>query len=116
VFNVAYPPLPGAPSTACGHGVGVLISEFVGRLDRPLMQKFIDRGTSVQPVDVGSSPGLWVSGEPHEVAYLGPNGSLITDSLRLSANALLWQRGAVTLRVETALPLDRALAIARSMG
>ena len=117
VLNLVYPAAPGAPpaETVGGHGVHVLVSEFVGRIDRPFMQKFIDHGTLVESVTVGPVPGLWVSGEPHEVAYVTSSGSMITDSLRLSANALLWQHGELTLRLETAQPLDMALAIARSM-
>ncbi len=113
-LNLVYPPA-GAASGPGRQGVWALITEFVGRVDRPFMQKFVGRGTSVRPMEVGRFPGLWVSGEPHEVAYVASDGSLITDSLRLSANALLWQHGDLTLRVETAMPLDRALPIARSM-
>ena len=36
-------------------------------------------------------------------------------SLRLSGDVLLWQRGEVTLRLESSMAKDRAIAIAASM-
>jgi hypothetical protein len=113
--NLVYPAPGGTPTPGTSDAVGVLITEFVGRVDRPFLQKFIDQGTTVQHVRLGSWDALWISGEPHQVAYVASDGSLVTESLRLSGNALLWERGDLTLRLETVLPLERARAIAASM-
>jgi hypothetical protein len=39
---------------------------------------------------------------------------VIIDELRLSDNVLLWERGSVTMRLESALGRDDSLRIARS--
>ena len=106
--NLVYPAGPGIPAVGSSHA-GILITEFVGRVDRPFMQKFVDQGATVEHVTVGGRPGLWISGGPHEVAYVTAGGHLVLDSLRLSAQALLWQRGDVTLRMESMLPRDALL-------
>jgi hypothetical protein len=99
-----------------GDGPGrVLVTEFVGRVDQDFLHKYIDAGTQVQQVAVDGTTGLWVSGEPHMIAYVDRDGRLIFSTLRPSGHALLWQRGGVTIRLETGLSRDRALAIAESM-
>jgi hypothetical protein len=93
----------------------VLITQFVGRVDQDFLHKYIDAGSQVQEVRVGDANGLWVSGEPHMIAYVDRDGRVIFDTLRPSGFALLWQRGDVTVRLETGLSKDRAIAIAESM-
>ncbi len=95
-------------------GVGVLLTEFVGHVHQTYIEKYLQDATGVQRVSVGGRPGVWISGGVHEVAYVDAEGNLIDDSLRISGNALLWQRGPLTLRLETVADLDRALAIAES--
>ena len=51
----------------------------------------------------------------HGLAYIGPDGEYRSSTLRLSGNALLWEQGAVTLRLESELQLDQALRIAGSI-
>jgi hypothetical protein len=99
---------PGGPDRA-------LITEFVGRIDQNFLHKYIDAGTQVQEARVDGTTGLWVSGEPHTIAYVDRDGRVIFSSLRPSGHALLWQREEVTLRLETGLSMARAIAIAESM-
>jgi hypothetical protein len=112
--NLVYPAGPGIPGEGAS-GVGVLITEFVGRVDRQFIDKFAKYTNDVQEVRVGGSPGVWIAGGTHEVAYIDADGRVLNDTLRLSGSALLWRHGEVTLRLETLLPLDRALAIAESV-
>jgi len=70
---------------------------------------------SIEAVTVNGSPGFWVTGQPHEILYLDPNGTPIPNSVRLSGNVLLWQQGDVTLRIESALTKAEALRIADSV-
>jgi hypothetical protein len=56
-----------------------------------------------------------VAGAPHEVFYLDDDGNVLADTARLAENTLLWQRGAVTYRIEGAETLEEALEGARSM-
>ncbi len=94
----------------------LLVSEFRGDTNPSLIGKQAGPGTSIEPVTVGDGqPGFWVSGEPHEFMYLGPDGAPRVDTIRLAANALLWQDGPLTLRIEGDVTKDRALELARAL-
>jgi hypothetical protein len=112
--SFVYPPGPELPAVGTS-GVGMLLTEFRGRVDREFIEKFIAAGTSIQTVSVDGAPGYWISGGVHEIVYLDPDSVPISSTLRLAGNVLLWQRGDVTLRIESTLSLDQALAIARSV-
>ncbi len=51
-------------------------------------------------------------GAPHLFAYMDGENLVRWDTLRLTGNVLLWNRGGLTLRLETALPKDAAARIA----
>jgi hypothetical protein len=87
-----------------------LLSEFSGDLYRPGLEKF-SLGATLRPVTVGGGRGFWVEGA-HAVAYLDRNGNVIADDLRLAGNVLLWERGGLTLRIESVLGERDALALA----
>ena len=88
----------------------VLLTQFRGDVaDELLFTKFAGPGVTVerQPVEDGTN-GLWVEGL-HEVAVRTPDGDVAIDRLRLSDDALLWERDGRTFRIET--PLGRAEAV-----
>jgi len=51
-----------------------------------------------------------------EEFFLDRGGRPIPETVRLAGNVLVWQQGDVLIRSESALPLDRALRIAQSVG
>lgn len=102
---------PGAP----GVEAAVLVTEFPGRIEEGYFQKGIGPDTTVVPVTVAGHAGFWVSGQPHELLYIGPDGSVETDSIRLVGNVLAWTVGDLTIRIEGAPDLGAALRIAASM-
>ena len=112
--TLVYPSSTGRPSIGTS-GIGLALLEFEGRYTRPLVEKFVLPGASVQDVDVGGSPGFWVSGAPHEFAFVGPDGLIRSSTLRLSGNALLWEEGGVTLRLESELAEARGVRIGGSV-
>ena len=61
----------------------------------------------VEYVQVRGEPGIWI-GARHAL-YL-PGGPPVA-----AGRALIWQHGPVTLRLEAAVDLERALAIAQSV-
>jgi hypothetical protein len=82
----------------------------------PSMTKsFASRGTSVTSVTVGGNEGLWLSGDAHEVAEVGPDGEEVDETRRQAGNVLLWVDDGVTYRIEGLDSLDDALAIAASI-
>jgi hypothetical protein len=107
----ARPGIPAAEAT----GVGLIIGEFRGRADADFYKKISVGGASVQFVRVNGEPGYWIEGH-HEVSYLDPEGRRIVDTTRVADNVLVWEHGAITLRLESVLTLEDALEIARSFG
>ena len=70
--------------------------------------------THVQELVLNGYPAYWVSGEPHVLGYVGRNGNPRPVELYLAGNALIWQRGELTMRLEGRLSRADALRIARS--
>lgn len=94
----------------------LLVSEFRGDTNPELISKGAGPGTSIEPVTVsGGYRGFWVAGAPHEFMFLGPDGEPRFDTVRLAGNALLWQRGRLTLRIEGAITKERALELAATL-
>lgn len=115
IVTVVYAPGTTLPATAVD-GVGALLSQFRGSVDRQLFRKIAGPDTIVEPITVGGHDGLWVSGPDHQVAYTAPDGKFVVDSNRLSANTLLWENGAVTFRLETSLAKADAIALAETIA
>jgi hypothetical protein len=104
--SVVYVARPGLPASAAG--VGALLDEIDGD-QVPFIQKLVGGGVPIVRVDVDGARGFFIAGR-HAV-YL-------PDELkpRLAGNTLLWVRGGVTYRLETALGVKAALRLARSVG
>ena len=112
IVTLLYRPRPDVPE-ARATAAGLLVFEFEGTFNRATMEKFAPP-TQVRDVLVDEYPGFWVSGV-HEIAFRNANGNFEPATLRLSDSALLWQIGAVTLRLESGLSLERSLDVARSL-
>jgi hypothetical protein len=110
--TLVYRPRQGLPETSVGD-VGMLLSQFQGSFSRSSIDKFV-RQDQVHAVTVGGEPGFWIEGA-HEVGYVDSGGNLTPDTVRLSGSALLWQIGSVTLRLESALPLEGAIRLAETV-
>jgi hypothetical protein len=93
---------------------GLLLTQFRGDLSPDLVGKFIGPNTGTRRVRVQGSPGFWIEGR-HAFAYRDASGLIRTEELRRAESALLWTRGRVLMRLEAALPLQRALEIARGV-
>jgi hypothetical protein len=105
---------PSLPATL-EPSVGLLLSQFDGRLDKGFFSKAISGGTTVEPVRVNRREAFWVSGDPHFFFYTGRDGQFVEDDRRWVGDALLWSDGTYTYRLETSLRRDEAIRIAESM-
>jgi hypothetical protein len=92
----------------------VLIIEFRAAAI-PFIFKLIGPGTRAQPVRVNGGPGVYLSGALHVVIFQDSNGQLHTDRVRLAGNVLIWQQGALTVRIEGTHALTQALDVAGSL-
>ena len=93
----------------------LLLTQFRGTQVDRFAHKAAGRGTTVEAVRVGRRPGLWISGAPHSFVYVDERGRPAFEPLRLARNALIWESGGLTLRLEADISLDEALRIARSV-
>jgi hypothetical protein len=111
--NLVYRPRAGFPGGFDGH-VGLLLSEYGGAA-KPYFVKYVDEHVPLSRIIVaGRWPGLYFPGT-QEVYVRDQSGLVHTEQPRLSAPSLVWERGAVTYRLEANISRARALAIAASL-
>jgi hypothetical protein len=99
------PALPG--STA-----GLYLSVFGSEADA-MLQKMI-RQVQVEQVEVGDRPGVWI-GTEHGTVLFGPDGRPDYGTERLAGPTLLVDKGGFTVRIESRLSRDDAIALAESL-
>jgi hypothetical protein len=114
LVTLVWGPGPSLPGTA-DPGIGLVLVELRATVDQDYIDKLVFSGTSVERIDVEGAPGYWISGDRHEIGYLGPGGERVQDSVRVAGNTLLWTAEGVTYRLEAELTLDQALDLARSL-
>ena len=94
-----------------------LLTEFLGEIQPDAFQKLVGGGTIVEPVKVGQADGWWIAGAPHELilSIRDPDGQTRWQDVTVTGNVLVWQAGSVTVRLETPLDRDPAIAVATSL-
>jgi hypothetical protein len=91
--------------------VRLLVSEFPGF---SMAEKMAGPGTRTELVRVNGGVGVWFEGAPHVFLYSdGTNPR--EETMRLVENALVWERGTLTMRLEGDVSKEDALEIARSV-
>ncbi|HEV3364860.1 MAG TPA: hypothetical protein VG795_12125 [Acidimicrobiia bacterium] len=113
VVSLVYRPGPDRPEVG-STGVGVLVSQFRGRIDAAVMTKFLGPGSTIEPISVDGRRGFWLPEPGHVVMYLDRQGRVQEDTARLTANVLLFERDGVIIRVESRLSRDEMQSIAAS--
>ena len=96
-------------------GVGLVLMRFAGVDDREYYQKMVNAGTTIEPVKVDGHDGYWISGAPHFFFYTTSDGTFVEDTRRWVGDALIWNDGTATYRIESALGRDATIAIAESI-
>lgn len=110
VYRPRRPEIPPSHVT----GVGLLVMQFQGTPDEPVLGKEAGPDTVIEPVTVRNGPGYWIAGGPHLLIVKTPGGEW-TDEQRLAGNTLLWVNRDLTLRLEGDISRETALLIAESM-
>jgi hypothetical protein len=112
--NLIWATHPGLPDTEVP-GIGLLISEFEGRVDPGIYNKIIDSDSKLTRVTVDGSPGYWISGPPHFFYYIDPDGKSVDDTHRQVGDTLIWTTGVITYRLESSLGMEAAISLAESL-
>jgi hypothetical protein len=90
---------------------GVRLDQFGGRPDPMFVKRYYG---DAQYVTVAGADAVWLA-RPHPLEYIDPTGRPRVESERTSGPSLLWQRGAVTLRLEGVPTAEQAVVIADSV-
>lgn len=111
---LVYLPRPDLPEEAHS-GVGLLLIEFPGRIGSDFFGKMLGPDARLTQVQVNGHPGYWISGSPHGFVFVDPSGAFQDDTFRLAGNTLLWEQGALTVRIESGLSESEALGVVASL-
>lgn len=106
----ANPDLPAIGNTA----VGLVVTQFPARLDRDLLEKLLDGDVRVESVSIGGIPGWWIEGR-HTVLVVEA-GAPSPAPAATSGDSLLFTRGDLTIRIESAAGRVPTIAIAESLN
>ncbi|SMD27243.1 hypothetical protein [Kibdelosporangium aridum] len=116
LFDVKLPPALGEPvEVRVSDRVlsllynGKRLDEFEGDF-RPAMAKFANE-QDIEHLTVDGREVLWIP-RPHEVLFINRHGRYQNESARMSGKTLIWQDGAVTLRLEGDFSKEEALRLA----
>jgi hypothetical protein len=117
-YHVLTSPLLGPPDevhvlgeqVALLYGDRLTVIEVRGRF----ITKIVGPGTNVAAAPTKSGPGYWISGKPHIFTYMGPDDEFHKTGYHLAGDTLVWENGALTLRLEGKLSREQALTIANS--
>jgi hypothetical protein len=113
--ELVYAVRPGLPAAGPAP-VGLLITQFQGSTDDGLVKKMFGGSTQIEFLTVEGARGYWITGQPHVLLYQEPGtGTVREEPGRLVGNVLIWERGGVIYRIESALARDDVIRIAESM-
>lgn len=112
--SLLYHARPGLPRAAAT-GAGLLLTEFQGTVRQVWLGKTVGWRTIPLRLSVGGYPGYWIRGTHVVFWYRTVAGRQFVDPPHLAGNTLLWERGGLILRLESALPRHAALRIAASL-
>jgi hypothetical protein len=93
----------------------LLLSQWRGGTYEPVLLKIVGPGTEHEVVTVDGGPGIWLRGAPHVVYSHSSDGHEFEERLYLAGNVLVWERGALALRLEADIDMEEALELAESL-
>lgn len=115
IVHILYARQPGLPEVM-PKGVGALLTQFRAPSSGAVFTKQALRSSGeITTTQVGGEFALWISGPSH-VLIPNRDGVPVREHARLAADALLWSTpDGLTYRLETALAMDAAVALAETL-
>jgi len=116
VDDVSFLYEPGSVAARVGAKTRVLVSVLRGTLSEPVLRKSIGFDTKVTHLRIEGGQALLLTGAPHRFFFFLRQGQFEQAPMRIAGTVLLWQRGALLVRIEGKLTRSTLLAIARSIS
>jgi hypothetical protein len=114
IVSLAWRASPGDP-TLTGTDTIITLMAVPGTTEEPLITKAAGPGTRLEPIDVNGDPGWWITGAPHEIMVIRPDGDIGVLRAAVVGDTLVFARKGTLYRLESALGRDATLDIARSL-
>jgi hypothetical protein len=114
IVSLAWRSEPGQP-TLDHSDLSLVLTAVPGTADEGFLVKALGPGTTIEPVSVDGDRGWWISGDPHDLMFLRPDGDAGQLPTRLAGDTLVFSRDGTLYRFESALGRDATLAIAESL-
>ncbi len=95
--------------------VRALVTESRGSVFQKFFTKSVTPGTKLEYLSVNGDPGGFISGHPHQVMQIRPDGVVFAETLRLARNVLIWSHGGIAYRIEGGFAKEQALELARQL-
>jgi hypothetical protein len=105
----------GDQPTLAGSDLALTVMAVPGDTDGGLVKKLVAEGSTIEAVQVAGSDGWWITGAPHEVLLLRPDGEVGVRASAHAGDTLVFARDGTLYRLESALGRDATIAIAESM-
>jgi hypothetical protein len=114
IVTLAWRAADGA-SALVGSDLAMTLMAIPGTLDETLVTKLVGRGSTVEPVTVDGGRGWWISGAPHELMVVRPDGSVGVAYASLVGDTLVFERDGTTYRLTSTLGRDRTVEVAETL-
>ncbi len=114
IVTLAWRAADGAPALV-GSDLAMTVMAIPGILDETLVTKLVGRGSTVEPVAVDGGRGWWISGAPHELMVVRPDGSVGVAYASLVGDTLVFERDGTVYRLTSTLGRDRTIEVAQSL-
>jgi hypothetical protein len=114
IVSLAWAAAPGDPVLQ-GTDTFLTLMAVPGTTEEPLISKAAGPDTRLEPIDVNGDAGWWITGAPHEIMVLRPDGDIGVLRAAVVGDTLVFSRGGTLYRLESALGREATLEIARSL-
>ena len=114
IVSLAWRAAPGDPVLEDTE-VFLTLMAVPGTTEGPLIEKAAGPNTRLEPIDVNGDRGWWITGAPHEILVLRPDGEIGVVESAVVGDTLVFSRAGTLYRLESALGREATLEIARSL-
>ena len=114
IVSLAWGAAPGDPVLE-GTDTFLTLMAVPGTTEPPLIEKAAGPAVQLEPIDVNGDRGWWITGAPHEIMVLQPDGDIGVLRAAVVGDTLVFSRDGTLYRLESALGRDATLEIARSL-